>query len=112
MLKDIIYYKTHNIYKDYHKHTSLNIAINSVAFNEEKEDMSYMSGYHMYLNDYVEYQVLKYTGLTFKEYLQLTPLETEFINEICKETTEEYNKAFEGLNKDNYNLDNMFDNLI
>ena len=66
----------------------------------------------MYLNDYVEYQILKYAGLTFKEYLQLTPLETEFINEICEEIMEKYNEAFEGLNKEGYNLDGMFDNLM
>jgi len=91
----ILYSKTHNIYKEYYNNPSLNIVLNTIAYNDEAEDVNYFSGYHMFLNDYTTYQIYKFTGISFKEYMKLTPYETMIINEMCMEITEEYNKAFE-----------------
>jgi len=96
----ILYSKTHNIYKEHYNNPSLNIAVNTIAYNDEVEDVNYFSGYHMFLDDYITYQINKFTGISFKEYMKLTPYETMIINEICMEITEEYNKAFEKIDID------------
>lgn len=74
--------------------------MDSVTY-KEKEDIYYTTEYYKTVDDFLRLEIYKHTGLNYHEYISLTDIEIDVIQEFILVQTDKVNKIMDKLDKEN-----------